>query len=460
MTRSFVYVLYLACLSYFQTDAFLMPLHNNQPNLLRMNMQMDRRDMLGKVLLVASSPLVSGILKSANAFTGDEKNNIDMFEKLSPSVCYISTEYKNIAGKLDIDTSKIPKGVGTGFVWDREGHIITNFHVINKVDNATITLTNKDGVERDYIAKLTGVDADKDIAVLKVDVDPADGMQLLPISLANNKDIKIGQYAFAIGNPFGKDHSLSMGIISGKNREMKAPTGRKIREVIQTDAAVNPGNSGGPLVDYAGRLIGMNTATVGMGVSAGVGLAVSVDTIKQSVSNILEFGAVEKPALGISYLEQLPSRKEAEKSGIPYVDRGVIVLEVPETSPAYSAGLRGIRKKTILNDTDASTTAITDMNPITSTLGDVIVGINNYSVSDADDMLNALDQYKPNDKIKLFVLRGAERKGVILDVVLGSFELKTFSGLEAENPDKKPVKQGITIPLDIPLKDMAPQRKP
>lgn len=452
MTRSFVYVLYLACLS--MTDAFLFSpkLRGSSLRLSpNMNMNIERRDLLAKGLLIAGMPLI----KIANAFTGDEKNNIEMFDKLTPSVCYISTEYKNIAGKLDVDTSKVPKGVGTGFVWDTEGHIITNFHVINKVDNATITLTNKDGVEKDYIAKLTGVDADKDIAVLKVDVGDADGMQLLPIPLANNKDIKIGQYAFAIGNPFGKDHSLSMGIVSGKNREMKAPTGRKIKDIIQTDAAVNPGNSGGPLVDYAGNLIGMNTATVGMGVSAGVGLAVSVDTIKKSVHDIIQFGSVQKPALGISYLEHLPSRKEALKSGIPYIDRGVIVLDVPEISPAYSAGLQGIRKKTVLNAQNN-----TDTDNSKSVLGDVIVGIDNHAISNADDMLNALDQYKPNDKIKLFVLRGEERKGLILDVVLASFELKTFSGLELEKSDQKSPKQGFTIPLDIPLKDMAPQRKP
>lgn len=453
MTRSFVYVLYLACLSI--TNAFLIAPKLRGCSSLRyrpyMNMNMERRDVLAKGLLIAGMPLI----KIANAFTGDEKNNIEMFDKLTPSVCYISTEYKNIAGKLDVDTSKVPKGVGTGFVWDTEGHIITNFHVINKVDNATITLTNKNGIEKDYIAKLTGVDADKDIAVLKVDIGDADGMQLLPIPLAKNKDIKIGQYAFAIGNPFGKDHSLSMGIVSGKNREMKAPTGRKISDVIQTDAAVNPGNSGGPLVDYAGNLIGMNTATVGMGVSAGVGLAVSVDTIKKSVHDIIQFGSVQKPALGISYLEHLPSRKEALKSGIPYVDRGVIVLDVPETSPAYSAGLQGIRKKTVLNEQNN-----TDADKSRSVLGDVIVGIDNHQISDADDMLNALDQYKPNDKIKLFVLRGEERKGLILDVVLAFFELKTFSGLELEKPDQKPPKQGFVIPLDIPLKDMAPQRKP
>jgi S1-C subfamily serine protease len=412
---------------------------------LRHNMQIDRRNLLGKGLVVVGSPLISKIGKIANAYTIDEENHISLFEKLSPSVCYISTEYKNIAGKFNMDIDSIPQGIGTGYVWDTKGHIVTNFHVINKVDKAIVTLVNKDGKEKDYVAKLTGVDPDKDIAVLKLDVLPLDKMPLLPIPLGTNKDIKIGQYAFAIGNPFGQDHTLTMGIISGKNREMVSPTGRKIKNIIQTDTPINPGNSGGPLVDSSGKLIAMNTATIGMGVSSGVNLAISIDMVKETVEEIIKDGMVQRAVLGISYLEKNPTRAEAAKSGIPYIEKGVIVLDVPETSPAYAAGLRGINN----NSSNKSNG--------TKILGDVIIGIDQYPISKSSDFLEALDKYKPNDKIKLFVLRGQQRQGLIIDVVLASFALNTFSGIENE---KNNTAIGFTIPLDIPLKNMAPKSTP
>ncbi len=153
-----------------------------------------------------------------------------VFEDTVPSVAYISTEYTSIAEANNIDISSLPKGVGSGFVWDKEGHIVTNFHVINKVDNAVVTLTDTKGQTTQYKAKLTGVDPDKDIAVLKIDA-PAD--QLFPLKVGNSQPLRVGQFAMAIGNPFGQDHTLTAGVISGKNRQITAPTGRKINGVIQ-----------------------------------------------------------------------------------------------------------------------------------------------------------------------------------------------------------------------------------
>ena len=451
--------IFISLCLYEHVNGFILPnmpavLHLRNINQYGINMHLNRREMVYKSFLIGTAPFLGEFVKSKSveAFTLDEEKTIKLYEKLSPSVCYISTEYKSIAQKLDVDASNIPKGVGTGFIWDKEGHIITNFHVINKVDNATVTLVNKNGVEKDYVAKLTGVDPDKDIAVLKVDIDPKDGFDLVPIPLGNNNDIRIGQYAFAIGNPFGQDHTLTMGIVSGKQREMSAPTGRKIKDVIQTDASVNPGNSGGPLLDYAGKLIGMNTATMGMGVSSGVNLAISVDTIKLTVKDIIEYGMVQRAILGISYLQRSPTREEAEKSGMPYIERGIIVLDVPEYSPAYAAGLRGVRKSNNVND--KNNTSVNNRNII----GDVIVGLEKYTINTPQDLLSALDHFKPGDKIKLFVLRGEEKKGLILDVVLGSFELNTFSGLKTEK--RFGSKPGIKkIPLDIPLQNMAPEHK-
>jgi S1-C subfamily serine protease len=369
---------------------------------------MERRDMIMKSLLLATTitPLISAS-QIAKAYNADELHNINIYEKSAPSVCYISTEYKNIATELkmsDIDTHKLPKGVGTGFVWDTHGHIVTNFHVINKVDKAEVTLIDNKGETKVYTAKLTGVDPDHDIAVLKIN-----DINLIPINIGSDQDVKIGQHAYAIGNPFGQDHTFTMGIISGKNREISSPTGRKIKGMIQTDAAINPGNSGGPLLDSSANLIGMNTATFGLGVSSGVNFAISIDMVKESVLEIIKYGMVQKAVLGISYVEKLP----IELSKYGQVNRGVIVSDVPKTSPAFAGGLRGIDK-------------------YTNKLGDVIVAIDDISINNSVDMLTALDKYKPYQKIKLHVLR-CNKTPIVLDVVLSSFRVHTFSGLQYEN---------------------------
>jgi S1-C subfamily serine protease len=384
-------------------------LRNNKNNLCLNMMDINRREMIS----LLSIPVLFNNIKLADALTKDEINQIELYDKTMPSVCYISTEYKNVSQKIET-SSKIPQGVGTGYVWDTKGHIVTNFHVINNVNNATITLKNKNGIEKDYLVKLTGIDPDKDIAVLKIDVKDGDGIDLLPIPLGSNKDIKIGQNVFAIGNPFGQDFSFSMGIVSGLHRELTAPTGRKLQDMIQTDAAINPGNSGGPIIDTSGNLVGMSTSTMGMGVSSGVNFGVSVDTIKNSVSEIINNGIIKKAVLGISYLERRPTRSESEESNIPYVEKGVIVLDVPTTSSAYGVGLLGIK------------------NVPKNTLGDVIIGIDNYEINDANDLLCVLDNYKPYDKIKLKVLRGNDAVPVTLDVILGSFNNNFFSQLEYE----------------------------
>jgi S1-C subfamily serine protease len=375
---------------------------------------------------------------SANAYMTDEISQIHLYNKAVSSVGYISTEYKNVAKKLNFtNIGDLPKGVGTGFVWDNQGHIVTNFHVINKVDSAEVTLVNKYGVNKKYMAQLTGADPDKDIAVLKINVSAYDDIHLVPIPLGSNAAIHIGQNAYAIGNPFGQEYTFTVGVISGKKREISSPTGRKIKDMIQTDAAINPGNSGGPLLDSSGRLIGMNTATFGQGVSSGVNFAVSIDTIKNSVNQIIEYGIIQRAVLGISFLERRPNINNTNGSEFASVDQGIIILEVPKTSPAYNAGLRGI---------------------INGTLGDVLVGLNSIPVNSTNDLLAALDKYKPGDHVKLHVLRGVAKTRLTLDVTLGSFKVQTYSGLEYEN---RPANSSVPlIPLDVPLKEMAPRLKP
>lgn len=356
--------------------------------------------------------------KKANAI--DENNIIKLYEKILPSVCYISTEYMNMNMNDTItnNTNQNPnnpftnqspqKGIGTGFFWDDKGHIVTNFHVINKVDKAVVYFTNKNNEYKEVNCKLTGVDPDRDIAVLKIDTNVED---YACIQIGTNNKIKIGQYAFAIGNPFSQNNTLTMGIVSGLNRKLTAPSGKKIKNIIQTDASINPGNSGGPLLDSSGKLIGMNTASMGMGVSSGVNFAVSVDMIKETVDNIIKYGTMKKPIIGITYLERSPTRDEAEKANVPYIEKGVIVLNAPDNLPASNAGIKGMNKKVY---------------------GDIIIGIDNIEINDVENFNDALDKYKPNDKILIKTLRGIEKIPMEFEVTLGEMDNSYLTGLELD----------------------------
>jgi len=404
----------------------------------------NRRDLLQKV---AQSSIAAAILgpvgaKVANAITLEEVENeqVTLFQDAVPSVAFISTEYTSMAQQLNLDASQLPKGVGSGFVWDDMGHIVTNFHVINKVDSAMVTLTQPDGSTKQYKAKLTGVDPDKDLAVLKIDAPKSD-LRKLPVG--DSIKTKVGQFSFAIGNPFGQDHTLTSGVISGMNREITSPTGRKIKGVIQTDAAINPGNSGGPLLDRRGRVIGINTASLGSGVSAGVGFAIPIEAARGVVQQIIEFGQVQRAILGISYLERLPTALEAEKSGIPRIEKGVVVLEVPPTSPAAASGLKAVFRPPEKG-----------AKPI---LGDVIVGIDKFPIQSPADLSETLAKFKPGDSVAVKTLRGPEQVPTELKIKLGAFKGSSFTKLENERGEDFS-KDGT--PLNVPLGEIAPAINP
>ena len=226
----------------------------------------------------------------------------------------------------------VEAGTGSGFVWDTNGDVVTNYHVIRGAKAAKVAVTNAEtGIIDRYDAKLVGFNPDKDVAVLKIDSPK----KLVPIPVGDSSRLRVGQTTLAIGNPFGLDHSLSVGVVSGLGREVRSPSGRPITNVIQTDAAINPGNSGGALLDSSGRLIGMNTAIFSpSGASAGIGFAIPVDTLKYQVETIIRDGKVTRSAIGISYV----SAGQARALG---VNRGVLVLDVPSGSAAAQAGLRG-----------------------------------------------------------------------------------------------------------------------
>ena len=258
----------------------------------------------------------------------------------------------------------------------------------------------------------------------------------------------MGQYVLAIGNPFGQDHTLTTGVISGRNRQINAPTGRKINGIIQTDAAINPGNSGGPLLDSQGRLIGVNTASLGSGVSAGVGFALPIDIVKSVVDQIIQFGAVQRATLGISYLERLPTPAEAERGGLPRIEQGVVVLEVSKDGPALAGGMQGVTQPS-----DPKAKAV---------LGDVIVAIDDNSIANAQDLSTVMEKYKPGDKVQVKVLRGPQQKPMTLKIAMGFFKGSSYTGIEADKPQQltSNARAGAGVQFNIPLGQIAPQITP
>ncbi len=317
----------------------------------------------------------------------DEKSMIAIFRQASPSVVHITT----LAVRQDafsFDVLQIPQGTGSGFVWDVDGHVVTNFHVIQNADAATVTM----GDHANWQAQLVGAYPDKDLAVLRVDAPRAN---LRPIPIGTSHDLQVGQKVFAIGNPFGLDQSLTTGIISALGREIQSVTQRPIKDMIQTDAAINPGNSGGPLLDSAGRLIGVNTAIYSpSGVSAGIGFAIPVDEVNRLVPQLIRHGRVIRPGLGV----QVAPDSFAAARGLP----GVVILAVQPNGPAAKAGIRPMRR--------------TGGGRID--LGDVITAIDGQPVRSLDELLTALDRYQVGANVKVTLLR--EGREVVVEVVLAS----------------------------------------
>jgi S1-C subfamily serine protease len=308
-----------------------------------------------------------------------ERRTIDVFRASAPRVVHI----ENLAVRADPfrrNVLAMPRGTGSGFVWDASGHIVTNFHVIQGADAVRVTLSDGSA----WSAALVGFVTDKDLAVLKIDTPTG---LLDPVELGSSADLVVGQHVLAIGNPFGLDHTLSTGVISGLGREIMSVGNRPIQGVIQTDAAINPGNSGGPLLDSRGRLIGVNTAIFSpTGASAGIGFAVPVDTVKSIVTQLIEHGRVVRPGLGVV----IDEGDLARRAGI----HGALVLVVQPGSPAARAGVVPTRR-------DARSGAIV--------LGDVIVEMDGERIDDHVDLYRALDRKQIGDTVRLGVLRGQGR---------------------------------------------------
>jgi S1-C subfamily serine protease len=304
----------------------------------------------------------------------DEINTIRVFEATSPSVVFIQNKMTR-RGAFSMDETEIPRGSGSGFVWDDKGHIVTNYHVIHGADALRVTLGNGN----DYDAVVVGAEPSKDLAVLRI---KAGNDELVPVKLADSSALVVGQKVLAIGNPFGLDHSLSTGVVSALGREIKSLTGRTILDVIQTDAAINPGNSGGPLLDSAGALLGVNTSIFSTsGSSAGIGFAVPSNTVARIVPQLIRHGRVIRPGLGVVVLNE----RVAKRFGVD----GVVVSEVVTGGPAQVAGMTGIQS--------------TSRRRVE--LGDVIVTIDGKAVKSFDELSNVLEQYDVGDTVTVGALR-------------------------------------------------------
>ena len=324
------------------------------------------------------------------ALGADEQATIDLFRRASPSVVHI-TSLGVQRDFFSLNVQQVPRGTGTGFLWDDRGHVVTNFHVIQGGQGARVTLADQSSFD----AELVGAFADRDLAVLRIS---APREKLPPIAIGSSRDLLVGQRVYAIGNPFGLDQTLTIGIVSALGREIESFNNRTIRGVIQTDAAINPGNSGGPLLDSAGRLIGVNTQIASpSGASAGIGFAIPVDEVNRIVPRLIRDGRFARPTIGIAALPASVHRPLK-------LPRGIALGQVVRGSPAARAGLQPFRV-----GTDGDVIA-----------GDVIVAIDDQPVTDLDDMLTQFERRNAGDTVQVTLWRdGRTRK---LPVVLGKPE--------------------------------------
>ncbi len=326
------------------------------------------------------------IVSARGVLADDETTTIEIFEQASPSVVYINTR-QQVINPWTRDVYSVSRGTGSGFIWDRLGHVVTNQHVIENASEAIVHLN--DG--RSYRAVLVGNSPSHDLVVLRISV-PFNAPP--PVPLGSSHDLKVGQKVFAIGNPFGLDYTLTTGIVSALDRTLSAESNIVIKNLIQTDAAINPGNSGGPLLDSAGRLIGINTAIYSpSGSNAGIGFAVPVDTVNRVVPDLIAHGKYKRPTLGITVDNDINSII-TDKLDV----KGVLVISTEAGSAAEKAGLRETRvdkKRNIIP-------------------GDIILSIDRYKVEDVPSLLSLLDEYRIGDQVILKVWRNSKELEVTL----------------------------------------------
>ncbi len=319
---------------------------------------------------------------SNSQLTAEENAVINLFEDAAPSVVFITTTAIQQASYF-YDATEVPKGSGTGFMWDENGHIVTNFHVIEGGDKFSVMLSD----QTSYNAEVIGVEPSKDLAVLRID---APNSKIKPLPIGRSGNLKVGQSTYAIGNPFGFDQTLTTGVVSALGREITAMNGRKIYDVIQTDAAINPGNSGGPLLNSSGRLIGVNTAIYSpSGAYSGIGFSIPVDIVNLIVPDLIQYGRVNRPIMGVELMNE------------NYVDvDGAMIKRVFENTPADRAGLKGLSR--------------TSRGYLP---GDVIKAVDGQRISSNADLQEALEKYKPQDIVTFLIESDQDMKEVKLKLI-------------------------------------------
>lgn len=341
-------------------------------------MNLNRRLMSFLLLLLPFSNLYAN---SPNNLLPSEKNTIDVFQQASPKVVYVQ-RLATIVNKRK--RMHVSDGTGSGIIWDNAGHVVTNYHVIKGADKLLVNVG-----DQLVSAKVVGAEPRKDIAVLQIQSPKvlAKLKTFKPFALAPTHELVVGQKAIAIGNPFGLDHTLTIGVISALGREFPGVGGVSIHDVIQTDASINPGNSGGPLLDSQGRLMGLNTAIYSQsGASAGIGFAVPSDDIVRVATQIIKHGRVILAGIGIE-------RTDSEVARHLGVENGILIAKILPNTPASKAGL-----------------AVTSRDKWGRThLGDVIISINNHSVNNYDTFYNVLNAVGVGEEISVTVMRNGKK---------------------------------------------------
>lgn len=323
--------------------------------------------------------------KEASMLLENEKNSIAVFQNTADAVVNVSNLRKT-QGRFDMDVTEVQAGMGSGLVWDNLGHIVTNYHVVADGDAFSIAFRED---KKQYRAKVVGVDPKNDLAVLKLEEIPKN---LKAIVRGDSKALLVGQKALAIGNPLGLDHTLTTGTVSALDRKIKGIGGVSINGMIQTDASINPGNSGGALLDSQGKLIGINTMIYNAGgssASAGLGFAIPVNIIKDVVPQLIQFGKVNRPGLGIAILEDYYAARMGLRDG-------VVVKFVDPKGPSAAAGMKGIMSNRRGQ----------------YTLGDIIVGINNETIKSYDDLYTTVNKFKIGETVKVRIVRDGKEKTI------------------------------------------------
>ncbi len=326
-------------------------------------------------------------------FSKEESTNINVYDQVNRSVVNINTKV-NRPDLWFLGSEPADEGSGSGWVLDKKGHIVTNYHVIAGSDFISVTFSEGNPVP----ARVIGADPQNDVAVIKVEVS---GENLFPVVMGNSNTLRVGQKIIAIGNPFGLERTMTVGIISSLGRSLRSKTGRLIKNIIQIDAALNQGNSGGPLLDSQGAVVGMNTAIASLtGENTGVGFSVPINTIRRVVPQLIQFGRVQRATLGIDLFWKS--------------NQGLGIARLIPNGPADKAGLRGIRVEDKVEQIGGALYRVT--RPIKES-ADQIIAINGAKIETTDDLQSVLDQFKPGQKVIVSVVR-ANRK-LDIPVTLG-----------------------------------------